>query len=169
MTASRDAYSTLKTDDRTRVTIPEYNNRDGHMKTSLYGGAAWYIPSERRWESYSEHFELPKLTRRDAIDFQSEKDFLNFLKKRDIPDYKKITAYYPSHPPSVKWNSHYRIPSSQTAGDLRECIDQRRIWDDPGYYGYYQEILDRMTREDCRRLPRSGMVGTPYFTHRTYY
>ncbi|CAH8459499.1 unnamed protein product [Heterobilharzia americana] len=169
MTASRDAYSTLKADDRTRIAKPEYNNSDESMKTSLFNGAGWYIPSERRWETYNEHFELPRLTRRDAVDFQSEKDFVNFLKRRDIPNYKKITAYYPSHPPSVKWNSHFQTPSSQSQGDPHHRTSRIPKWDEVGYYGYYQEILDRMKIEDCRRLSPSGMTGYPHFTHQTYY
>lgn len=88
MAASRDAYSNLSTADKYRIPIPELNYREGERKTNLFNGAAWYIPSERRWESYDKHRELPLQTRRDAIDFQREEDFIKFLDKRNIPNCK---------------------------------------------------------------------------------
>ncbi|KAF6776775.1 hypothetical protein AHF37_04215 [Paragonimus kellicotti] len=169
MSTARDVYSSLRTDNPLRITVPEYNYREGQRKTVLYQGAGWYIPSERRWESYDHHHELPRLTRRDAIDMQREEDFVNFLKKRDVPNYKKITAHIPSKPPSVKWNGHARIMNSEFDNPCIYKLADKPIWDGPGYYGYYQEILERMRKGECRRDARSGMIGYPFFTHQTYF
>ncbi|VDP67671.1 unnamed protein product [Echinostoma caproni] len=169
MTAAKDSYSKLQTDDPIRIAIPEYNYRQGERKTALYEGSGWYIPSERRWESYDQHHELPRLSRRDAIDFANEKDFVNFLKKRDVPKWKKITAHIPSCPPSVKWNGHQRIAHNELENTCQYHTETRPLWDGPGYYGYYQEILDRLRKGECRRFARQGNIGYPYFTHQTYF
>lgn len=85
MTAAKDTYSNLQKENRNMIKIPEYNYRQGERKTMLYNGSGWYIPCERRWESYDQHHELPRLARPDAIEFESEKQFVNFLKRRDVP------------------------------------------------------------------------------------
>ncbi|GAA53442.1 hypothetical protein CLF_110240 [Clonorchis sinensis] len=88
MSAARDTYSILRTDNPLRISIPEYNYRSGKRKSALFQGPGWYIPSEIRWESYNEHHELPRLTRRDAVEMQCEEDFINFLNKRYVPNSK---------------------------------------------------------------------------------
>ncbi|CAL8096353.1 unnamed protein product [Calicophoron daubneyi] len=166
---ARDSYSKLNFDNSLRIVIPEHNYRQGERKTTLYQGAGWYIPSERRWEGYDAHHELPRLTRRDAIDFQREEDFVKFLKKRDVPNYKKLTAHIPSHPPYMKWNGHARVMTSEFDNTCLYNTTKKPIWDGPGYYGYYQEILDRMRKGQCRRASRKDNTGYPFFTHQTYF
>ncbi|KAA0188911.1 hypothetical protein FBUS_04666 [Fasciolopsis buskii] len=169
MTAAKDTYSNLQKENRNMIKIPEYNYRQGERKTMLYNGSGWYIPCERRWESYDQHHELPRLARPDAIEFESEKQFVNFLKRRDVPKWKKITAHIPSGPPYPKWNGHHRIPNNEFENPCQYNVEKRPVWDGPGYYGYYQEILDRMQKGQCRRLARQGNIGYPYFTHQTYF
>ncbi|KAF8564051.1 hypothetical protein P879_08435 [Paragonimus westermani] len=140
MSTARDVYSSLRTDNPLRIAVPEYNYREGQRKTVLYQGAGWYIPSERRWEPYDHHHELPRLTRRDAIDMQREEDFVNYLKKRDVPNYKKITAHIPSQPPFVKWNGHTRITDTECDSPHIYKTVEKPMWNGPGYYGYYQEV-----------------------------
>ena len=81
---ARDAYSQYSKQSN-KVMIPEFNYPMGERKSLCYEGAAWYIPSERRWENYHEHRSLPTVTRRDAIDFQREEDYMSFVRKRDRP------------------------------------------------------------------------------------
>ncbi|KAG5453659.1 hypothetical protein CSKR_105779 [Clonorchis sinensis] len=169
MSAARDTYSILRTDNPLRISIPEYNYRSGKQKSALFQGPGWYIPSEIRWESYNEHHELPRLTRRDAVEMQCEEDFINFLNKRYVPNNTKITAHVPSAPPRPKWNGHTRVMTTEFDNTCYYNTTRMPIWDGPGYYGYYQEILDRMRKGQCRRRARQGMIGYPFFTHQTYF
>ncbi|KAH8851792.1 hypothetical protein KSF78_0000943 [Schistosoma japonicum] len=160
----RGTCSTLETDNKMQIPMSEFKNNEESVKTCLFSGAAWYIPSERRWETYDQHFELPRLANRDAIDFQSEKDFISFLKKRDIPNYKKITAYYPSVLP-VKMNSGLQMLSSQLRSNSYYENKPSVMWEGTDYYGYYQEILDEMKTANCRKLISPHVIGSSYFKH----
>ncbi|CAH8461878.1 unnamed protein product [Schistosoma rodhaini] len=140
MAACVDANSTLRSDDKNKITKPDSINGDINIKTSLYHGPGWYVPSERKWVNYSDYSSLSRTTNRDAIDFQSEKDFISFLKKRDTPNYKKITAYFPSHPPSIKSESFYRIPPFQAGSGSNNGTKPCTIWRGADHYEYYQEF-----------------------------
>ncbi|CAI2724372.1 unnamed protein product [Schistosoma spindalis] len=141
MAACVDAYSTVRSDDEKKLVKPDSNNEDIHIKTSLFHGPGWYVPSERHWVNYDDYSALPRMTKRDAIDFQSEREFVSFLKKRDIPNYKKITAYFPSHPPSIKSQCFRQIPSFQArSGSLYETKPSI-IRGGVDYYEYYQEQI----------------------------
>ncbi|CAH8448249.1 unnamed protein product [Dicrocoelium dendriticum] len=167
MSSTRQTFSTIRKTDPFTVEIPSQNYRAGQRKLLNYDGPGWYIPSERRWESYDKHKELPRLTRRDAIDIQKESEFSALYK--DVPAYKKLVAHIPSYPPYPKWNEHKRI-TSDSIKDIT-CSEKLRYpkWDNTGCYGYYQEILDRMRKGQCRLKARPGMIGYPFFTHQTYF
>jgi hypothetical protein len=38
----------------------------------IYAGASHYVPSEQNWIKYDQYRSLPRDTKRDAIDMQSE-------------------------------------------------------------------------------------------------
>ncbi|KAK4474001.1 hypothetical protein MN116_003318 [Schistosoma mekongi] len=161
----KNECTTFETSNRKKIPISKFDNSEESVKTSLFSGAAWYIPSERRWETYDRHFELPRLTNRDAIDFQSEKDFVSFLNKRDIPNYKKITAYYSSVLP-VKLNSVHQVLSSQLRSKSYYENKPSVMWEGTDYYGYYQEILDEMKAANCKKLISPHVIGSSCFKHK---
>ncbi|XP_041365604.1 uncharacterized protein LOC121380719 [Gigantopelta aegis] len=66
-----------------RNPVPTDNYFSGDGKSYTYQGPAYYVPSELRWISYHEYRSLPLETRRDAILFESEDDWVAFLRKRD--------------------------------------------------------------------------------------
>lgn len=80
MATAGQAYSTLSQNRRGRIEIPEYNYRDGKLKSQCFQ-AGWYMPSERRWQKYQRHYSLPPLTRRDAIDIRSEDEYAELKAK----------------------------------------------------------------------------------------
>ncbi|CAH8462164.1 unnamed protein product [Schistosoma mattheei] len=165
MAACVDAYSTVRSDDE-KIVDSDSNNGDIHIKTSLFHGPGWYVPSERHWVNYDNYSALPRMTNRDAIDFQSEKEFINFLKKRDIPNYKKITAYFPSHPPSIKSQIFCQIPSFQARFRSPNETNPSTIRRGVDYYEYYREILDEMKTSDRRKLLSPDIIGNSYIKRR---
>ncbi|CAH8446934.1 unnamed protein product [Schistosoma turkestanicum] len=161
-----DTFSTTRNDDKETIVKSEVNDTNLNTKTSLFHGAAWYVPSERRWVNYDDYRALPRVTNRDAIDFQSEEDFMGFLKKRDVPNYKKITAYYPSHPPSIKFGTCYQVPSAQVGSESHHRTKPNSICGYE-YYEYYHQILDEMKTGDYRKLspPDVTVCSIPSVTH----
>ena len=67
----------------TRNPVPTDNYFSGDVKSLNYQGPGYYVPSELRWISYHNYRSLPPETRRDAILFESEDDWVAFLRKRD--------------------------------------------------------------------------------------
>ena len=88
-------YSTSKgsylADRGPRNMVPVHNYPAGRGKSHVYYGPAWYVPSENRWIKQHEYRALPRESRRDAIYFESEEDWVEWKIKSDKP-----------HPPSGK-------------------------------------------------------------------
>ncbi|KAK3092549.1 hypothetical protein FSP39_004270 [Pinctada imbricata] len=62
---------------------PLHNYLSGDGKSHVFRGPGYYVPSENRWMHYHEYRSLPRETRRDAILFESEDDWVKFQRKRD--------------------------------------------------------------------------------------
>ena len=64
---------------------PTHNYFSGDVKSTVWSSPQYYVPSERNWITYHGYRHLPSTTKRDAIDFQSEDDWVSFMRKRDTP------------------------------------------------------------------------------------
>lgn len=64
---------------------PMDNYPSGNGKSMIWRGPSHYVPSERRWEDYQQYRSLPRDTRRDAKEMQSEDQWVNFMRQRDTP------------------------------------------------------------------------------------
>jgi len=153
---SRDAYSKYSLSPAfsgSKIIVPSNNYLSGEMKSHVYQGAGWYIPSERRWEMYNDHKYLPSMAKRDAIDFQKEEDYVSFVRKRDRPLAPNVTSYIPCGVPEWKINGHQRIDNTLLPFNQFTSSERFPRWDGPGYYGYYHEALDKHRAGEFRTLP----------------
>ncbi|VDM16180.1 unnamed protein product [Hydatigera taeniaeformis] len=82
MTAASQSYSLRAQNRQWRIEIPEFNNREDELK-SQYFQFGYYVPLERRWQSYQRHRSLPPCTLRDAIDIQRENDYIQLKHSQD--------------------------------------------------------------------------------------
>ncbi|XP_070211277.1 uncharacterized protein [Littorina saxatilis] len=71
---------------------PTNNYFSGDGKSYVWGDASYYVPSERSWIRYPDYRSLPRESRRDAKDFQSEDEWVNFMRNRDQP----TGCYFPN-------------------------------------------------------------------------
>lgn len=70
-----------------------YNNYlSGDGKSYIWAGPGYYVPSERTWIRYPDYRHLPRETRRDAIDFQSEDAWVDFMRNRDQPSGESLAV-----------------------------------------------------------------------------
>ena len=68
------------------LSTPYNNYFAGDGKSMVYEGPGYYVPSERgNWIKQHDYRSLPRETKRDAIDFQSEEQFVEFMRQRDTP------------------------------------------------------------------------------------
>lgn len=74
---------------------PANNYFSGEEKSHVWKGASHYVPSERDWISYHDYRHHPRSAKRDAIDFQSEDQYVQFARQRDNPNGKKTTYVFP--------------------------------------------------------------------------
>ncbi|EUB61963.1 DNA-binding protein RFX5 [Echinococcus granulosus] len=119
MTAAGQSYSLRAQNRQWRIEIPEYNYRESGLK-SHYFQFGYYIPSERRWQTYQRHRSLPPCTLRDAIDIQRENNYISLNHNQD-----KCR----SHVPSVKWNSHKCIPQEPcVVHHFARCYSPSRVY-----------------------------------------
>lgn len=64
---------------------PVDNYPSGDGKSMIWRGPSHYVPSERRWTDYHQYRSLPRDTRRDAKEMQSEDQWVDFMRQRDTP------------------------------------------------------------------------------------
>lgn len=107
-------------------TIPFYNYLSGTGKSHAYRGPGYYVPSENRWMAFHEYRSLPRETKRDAILFESEDDWVTFQRKRDS-----------EHPPSGI--SMSGVPTQYTGVPVPTLLPSQssawsRRWTGSGYY-----------------------------------
>lgn len=68
--------------------VPIHNYLSGDGKSHAYRGMAHYVPSELAWISKDQFRALPRETKRDAINIQSEDQWVAFMRNRDTPSGK---------------------------------------------------------------------------------
>ena len=68
-----------------RNMVPKHNYPSGTGKSHVFYGPAYYVPSENRWITHESFRSLPRETRRDAILFESEDDWVAWKIKNDKP------------------------------------------------------------------------------------
>ncbi|ESO97200.1 hypothetical protein LOTGIDRAFT_239166 [Lottia gigantea] len=141
---------------------PSNNYFCGDWKSTVWTAPAHYVPSERRWIDHPDYRSLPREARRDAIDFQSEHEWVYYSRNRDTPGgyFHKDVGLHPSGRPELRLFGYTRnLPSMP--GDTAS----QRAWyqnNNPtpavrnsrgDYYGFYHQALDS---ENERR-----MINTP--------
>lgn len=67
---------------------PMHNYLSGDGKSLIWNGPAHYVPSERSWIGHHQYRSLPRDTKRDAKEMQSEDEWVNFMRQRDTPSGK---------------------------------------------------------------------------------
>ena len=64
---------------------PNNNYFSGDGKSKVWADASYYVPSERSFIRYQDHRSLPREARRDAVDCQSEDQWVSIMRNRDQP------------------------------------------------------------------------------------
>ncbi|VDK37381.1 unnamed protein product [Taenia asiatica] len=148
MTAAGQSYSLRAKNRQWRIEIPEFNYREGGPK-SQYFQFGYYLPLERRWQSYQRHRSLPPCTLRDAVDIQRESDYIQLKHNQDKCKtlitrviFNCFLHYFISESPfstsieklsgqvpSVRWNSHKRIPQDPcVVHHFARCYNPSRVY-----------------------------------------
>ena len=55
----------------------------GSTKSTLFPGHGYYVPSDKGWLKLHERRFIPPCNRPDAIEFDSEEKFMDYVKNRD--------------------------------------------------------------------------------------
>ena len=71
---------------------PNDNYLSGDGKSMVWNGHGYYAPHNRSWQKHHEVEALPRARVPDKIEFQSEDDWREFQRKRDIPGSGKFQA-----------------------------------------------------------------------------
>ncbi|KAL5109762.1 hypothetical protein TcWFU_000976 [Taenia crassiceps] len=138
MTAAGQSYSLKAQNRQWRIEIPEFNYREGGLK-SQYFQFGYYVPLERRWQSYQRHRSLPPCTFCDAVDIQSDNNYTHLKHNQDKCK---------SQVPFVRWNSHKRIPQDPCVfHHFARCYNPSRV-----YPCSHSEALDSFNRLECQPL-----------------
>ncbi|CDS42835.1 hypothetical protein EmuJ_001055500 [Echinococcus multilocularis] len=143
MTAAGQSYSLRAQNHQWRIEIPEYNYRESSLK-SHYFQFGYYIPSERRWQTYQRHCFLPPCTLRDAIDIQRENDYISLKHNQDTCR---------SQVPSVKWNSHKCISQEPcVVHHFARCYSPSRVYP----CGYFEALDSFIVVSVDHRIPTAA-------------
>ncbi|KAK7109989.1 uncharacterized protein [Littorina saxatilis] len=146
---------------------PTNNYFSGDGKSYVWGDASYYVPSERSWIRYPDYRSLPRESRRDAKDFQSEDEWVNFMRNRDQP-----TGYYHSRVgirgsgvPALRLNGFTRALPSMPGRELfLQPWPKSDAWVPPvrrgrgEYYGYYHERIENERVRRNHELPLSQRI-----------
>ncbi|KAK7469523.1 hypothetical protein BaRGS_00036469 [Batillaria attramentaria] len=146
---------------------PVNNYLSGDAKSYIWAAPAYYVPSERTWIRYPDYRSLPRETRRDVIDFQSEDQWVDFMRHRDQPSgyYHSRVGIRPTNLPPLKLNGYTRtlpcMPSTDTFSTPWPKCD---AWTPPirrgrgEYYGYYHERIEKERDRRWQELPHAMKV-----------
>lgn len=78
-----DTRNLLECPERER---PVHNYADGgDGKSQVWQGHSYYNPTDRSWQKHHEVKALPRENVPHRIEFQSEKQWVDYMKKRDTP------------------------------------------------------------------------------------
>ncbi|XP_041365605.1 uncharacterized protein LOC121380720 [Gigantopelta aegis] len=156
---------------------PTHNYFSGDIKSRVWTSPRYYVPSERDWICYHDYRSLPSLTKRDAIDFQSEDDWVSFMRKRDTPIglYHKDIGIKPCGIPALRLSGYTRnLPGMPPRKIFENPWPRQDAWVPPvraprgEYYGYYHEAIEN--ERLCRKkgYPTSMRIephDVPKFLH----
>merc|ERR1712050_132133 len=153
-----DCYSHYSQDDRfsgQKIIAPTHNYLSGDWKSQTYEGPAYCVPSERRWIQYHEYMHIPNEARRDAIDMQSEDQWVDFCRHRDAPRGSLLRPAGIGHSGYPKLNQFGYTRDPSVYPEHTQFVPPARFpqWNGPGYYGYYHENLDLHDSGRYRDLP----------------
>ncbi|KAK3591973.1 hypothetical protein CHS0354_031481 [Potamilus streckersoni] len=146
---------------------PSNNYLSGDWKSHVWSGQAHYVPSERAWISYHDSRSLPRETKRDAIEFQSEDEWVAFTRERDTPSgyYHKNIGLKQSGTPELKLFGYSRdLPSMPPKDIFQNPWPKSDAWtpiqrEGRGeYYGYYHEAMTRENERRTKTYPTSMKI-----------
>jgi len=153
---------------RPHYSTPSNNYLSGDGKSHVYEGAGYYVPSERgNWIKYSDYRSLPREARRDAKDFQSEDQFVEFVRQRDTPSgyYHKNIGLKQSGTPALRLDGYTRnLPSMPPREIFQDSWPKCDAWvpiqrqGRGEYYGYYHEAIDAERERRKKEFPTSWRV-----------
>ncbi|XP_078320927.1 uncharacterized protein LOC144621479 isoform X2 [Crassostrea virginica] len=147
--------------------IPTHNYLSGDGKSMIWNAPSHYIPSERSWIGYHQYRSLPRDTRRDAKEMQSEDQWVDFMRQRDTPSgyYHKDIGLLQSGKPECRLFGYTRDLPSMPPRSLQDISWPKadafvplERGDRGKYYGYYHEAIERETERRRRDLPESLRV-----------
>jgi len=147
--------------------IPTHNYLSGDGKSNVWSGESHYVPSERDWIKYSDYRSIPRVTKRDAKEMQSEDEWVNFMRQRDTPSgyYHKDIGILQSGVPEVRLFGYTRdLPSmppralENVSWPKADAFVPLERADRGNYYGYYDEAMERERERRKRELPESMRI-----------
>lgn len=146
---------------------PVDNYPSGDGKSMIWRGPSHYVPSERRWTDYHQYRSLPRDTRRDAKEMQSEDQWVDFMRQRDTPSgyYHKDIGLLQTGVPECRLFGYTRDLPSMPPRALQDLswpksdafVPLERS-DRGKYYGYYHEAIARERQQRKKELPESMRV-----------
>ncbi|KAK6166281.1 hypothetical protein SNE40_023016 [Patella caerulea] len=146
---------------------PSNNYLSGDWKSTVWPGASHYVPSERRWIDHPNYRSYPREARRDAIDFQSEDEWVYFTRNRDTPGgyFHKDVGLAPSGVPEVRLFGYTRdlpdMPGNTASQRTWTTMDNsaplaRNSRGD--YYGFYHQALEAENERRRNYVPMSTKI-----------
>ncbi|XP_063421360.1 uncharacterized protein LOC134706389 isoform X2 [Mytilus trossulus] len=147
--------------------IPTHNYLSGDGKSNIYMGAAHYVPSEIDWIKYHQYRSLPRDTKRDAIDMQSEDQWVEFMRNRDTPGayYHKDVGLKQTGIPDLRLGGYTRnLPTMPPKDVFQDPWPKSDAWAPPqragrgDYYGYYHEAIEAERERRKKELPESMRI-----------
>ncbi|XP_046356242.1 uncharacterized protein LOC124135085 [Haliotis rufescens] len=146
---------------------PSNNYLSGDWKSHVWMGQQYYVPSERDWIKYHDYRSLPRETRRDAIDMQSEDQWVAFTRQRDTPGgyLHKDVGLKQSGVPALRLSGYTRnLPSMPHRDIFQDPWPKADQWVPPAragrgdYYGYYHEAIDTERERRKKEYPTSMRI-----------
>ncbi|XP_062612089.1 uncharacterized protein LOC134273887 [Saccostrea cucullata] len=146
--------------------IPTHNYLSGGGKSLIWRGPSHYVTSERTWIDQQQYRSLPRDTKRDAKEMQSEDQWVDFMRQRDTPSgyYHKDIGVLQTGIPECRLFGYTRDLPSMPPRNLQDIswpksdafVPLERA-DRGKYYGYH-EVIERERERRKKELPESMRV-----------
>lgn len=127
------------------------NYEQGSTKTTLFPGHGYYVPSDKSWMKLHERRFIPPCNRPDAIEFDSEEKFMDYVKKRDRTDDWRFTGPPRPNHFNDKYPGFSGTPTLKLNGYAFNPYNLHKSGSMPT--GVYQSSQLDMTRSACSRFP----------------
>ncbi|OWF35645.1 uncharacterized protein LOC110442695 [Mizuhopecten yessoensis] len=147
--------------------VPLHNYVSGDGKSHAYRGMAHYVPSERAWIAKDQFRSLPRETKRDAIDIQSEDQWVDFMRNRDTPSgyYNENIGLLQTGKADLKLFGYTRNLPAMPSKDIFQNpwpksdafvpVERKGRGD---YYGYYHEAIESERERRKKEFPTSWVI-----------